>query len=76
MSKQAADGGASQDLPRLLKDILADLESALSNARNPPAKKLLQARIDRVRRAIDAIAASDPHVGCDAAVATARDITR
>ena len=58
MSKQA-DGEAMQDLPRLLSDILADLESALNNARNKPAKKLLQERIDRLRSAIDVIAASE-----------------
>ena len=58
MSKQA-DGEAKQDLPRLLRAILADLESALNNARNKPAKKLLQERIDRLRSAIDVLAASD-----------------
>jgi hypothetical protein len=56
MNKQA-DGEAMQDLARLLKDILADLESALKGARNKPAKRLLQERIDRLRSAIDMIAA-------------------
>jgi hypothetical protein len=58
MNKQA-DGAAEQDLPRLLKDILADLESALNSARNKPAKRLLQERIDRLRSAIDVIATSE-----------------
>ena len=58
MSRQTAD--ATQDLPRLLRDILADLESALNNARNKPAKRLLQERIDRLRSAIDALAATEP----------------
>jgi hypothetical protein len=58
MNKQA-DGEALQDLPRLLREILADLESALNNARNKPAKRLLVERIDRVRSAIDVLAASE-----------------
>ena len=58
MDKQA-DGGAKSDLACLLKDILADLESALNSARNKPAKRLLQERIDRLRSAIDMIAASE-----------------
>jgi hypothetical protein len=59
MSKQAANEEAKHDLPRLLEDILADLESALNSARNKPAKKLLQERIGRLRSAIDVIAASE-----------------
>ena len=58
MNKQA-DGAAKPDLPRLLMDILVDLESALNSARNKPAKRLLQERIDRLRSAIDVIAASE-----------------
>lgn len=58
MNKQA-DGEAKQDLPRLLRAILADLESAMNSARNKPAKKLLQERIDRLRGAIDVLAASE-----------------
>jgi hypothetical protein len=58
MNKQA-DGGAKPDLACLLKDILADLESALNSARNKPAKRLLQERIDRLRSAIDVIAAAE-----------------
>jgi hypothetical protein len=58
MNKQA-DGVAKQDLPRLLRAILADLESALNSARNKPAKNLLQERIDRLRSAIDVLAASE-----------------
>jgi tRNA A37 N6-isopentenylltransferase MiaA len=57
MSEQAPGCEAKQELSRLLNDILADLESALSNARNKPAKKLLQERIDRLRRAIEVMAA-------------------
>jgi hypothetical protein len=56
---EQADGEATQDLPRLLRAILADLESALNSARNKPAKKLLQERIDRLRSAIDVIAGSE-----------------
>jgi len=59
MSKQAPGCEAKQELSRLLDDILADLESTLSNARNKPAKKLLQERIDRLRRAIELMAALD-----------------
>ena len=60
MSRQAAGGEAMQDLPSLLRDILADLESALNSARNQPARRLLQERIDRLRSAIDAISAAEP----------------
>ena len=41
-----------QELRHLLSEILADLETALSMARNKPAKKLLYDRIGRIRRAI------------------------
>jgi hypothetical protein len=60
MSEQTAGGDTGQNLPDLLNEILADLQSALSNARNMPAKKLLQQRIDRLRRAIDATTAAEP----------------
>jgi len=56
---EQADGGAKPDLACLLNDILADLESALNSARNKPAKRLLQERIDRLRSAIDMIKASE-----------------
>ena len=57
MNNQPAGCEAKEELSRLLDDILADLESALSNARNKPAKKLLQERIDRLRRAMEVMAA-------------------
>jgi hypothetical protein len=60
MNKQAPDRETTQDLACLLQDILADLESALTTARNKPAKRLLQERIDRLSRAIDALAATEP----------------
>jgi len=65
MREQVAGGETKQDLPDLLNEILADLQSALSNARNMPAKKLLRERIDRVRRAIEAAtpASSSPQSG-------------
>lgn len=56
MSEQTAGGQELEQLPRLLEDIVADLESALNNARNAPAKKLLRTRIARVRRALDEMA--------------------
>jgi hypothetical protein len=56
MTKQTTGETAMQDLPGLLQEILDDLEGALNTARNPPAKKLLRARIERLRRAIEATA--------------------
>jgi polyhydroxyalkanoate synthesis regulator phasin len=56
MTKQAAGETMMQELPDLLREILDDLEGALNIARNPPAKKLLRARIERLRRAIEAMA--------------------
>jgi hypothetical protein len=62
MTKRTTGETAMQDLPELLREILGDLEGALNIARNPPAKKLLRARIERLRRAIEAIAVPDAAV--------------
>ena len=59
MSMTRSGNPLDLELARLLTEILADLEMAMSRARNKPARKLLHDRIGRLRRAIELTSPGD-----------------